>query len=49
MTARRHDAPLPERRTKGSDGVPGDGHFPILSVHWPNFPAPATEAERMVA
>ena len=33
-------ASLPERRNEGSDGVLGDGHFPILSTHWPWFPPP---------
>ena len=33
-------ASLPDRRTEGSDGAPGDGHFPILSTHWPEFSAP---------
>ncbi len=35
-----------ERRNEGTDGVPGDGHHPILARHWPNFPAPVTEVER---
>ena len=42
-------ASLPERRNEGTDGVLGDGDHPILSRHWPNFPASVSEAERMVA
>lgn len=42
-------ASLPERRNEGTDGVPGDGYHPILSRHWPNFPASVTEAERTAA
>ena len=40
-----------ERRNKGTDGVPGagDGPYPILARHWPNFPASVTEAERTAA
>lgn len=42
-------ASLPERRNEGTDGVLGDGYHPILSRHWPNFPASVTEAERTAA
>ena len=42
-----------ERRNEGTDGVPGDGHYPILARHWPGFPlpwaTPATQAEKAAA
>jgi hypothetical protein len=37
------------RHTPGADDHADAGHYPILSLHWPNFPAPATEAERAAA
>ena len=40
---------VPERCNDGTDGVPGDGCHPILSRHWPSFPASVTEAERTAA
>lgn len=46
-------ASLPERRNEGTDGVPGDGRYPILTQHWPGFPLPwattATQAEKAAA
>ena len=46
-------ASLPERRNEGTDGVPGDGRYPILTQHWPGFPLPwattATQAEKVAA
>ena len=33
-------ASLPERRNEGTLGAPGDGHYPILTQHWPGFPLP---------
>ncbi len=29
-----------ERRNEGTDGVPGDANYPILSEHWPGFLTP---------
>ncbi len=29
-----------ERRNEGTDGVPGDTNYPILSEHWPGFLTP---------
>ena len=34
------------RHTPGADDHADAGHYPILSLHWPNFPASVTEAER---
>ena len=42
-------ARLPWHHNPGTDNHVDVQHFPILSVHWPNFPAPATEAERVAA
>ena len=46
-------ASLPERRNEGTIGAPGDGHYPILTQHWPGFPLPwattATQAEKAAA
>ena len=37
------------RHNPGADDHAGAAHYPILSLHWPNFAAPATEAERTAA
>ncbi len=33
----------------GTDDRAEADHYPILSLHWPNFQAPVTEAERTAA
>ena len=42
-------ASLPEWRNEGGVSGAGDGDYPILGKHWPNFPAPITEVERTAA
>ncbi len=37
------------RHNPGGDDHADAEHYPILSLHWPNFPALATEAERTAA
>ena len=42
-------ARLPGRHNPGTDNRGAADHYPILSHHWPNFPASVTEAERTAA
>ena len=42
-------ARLPWHHNPGTDDRADADHYPILSLHWPNFPAPVTEVERTAA
>ncbi len=37
------------RHNPGADDHADAEHCPILSLHWPNFPAPVAEVERTAA
>ena len=37
------------RHNPGTDDRPDVDHYPILSLHWPNFPTSVIEAERTAA
>ncbi len=37
------------RHNPSADDHADAAHYPILSLHWPNFPAPVTEVERTAA